>query len=259
MFEWGLLKRLIVITSCSIVVLGVSRDRVVAEQLHVGFGQEKPPFVIGKSLTGLEVDIFREALAFKGHKMIVGHMPNKRLQIALTTMEEVDAVATVRQIPGDGLYYVDDFMYFDNYAITKKRDQLRINKISDLVGHSIVAWQNAYRDLGSEFEELFKPDPPKPYKSLYREAHSRKNQNGMFWLWRTEVIVIDKTIFAWYRKQLSKGFDTTPEVTFHPIFSGKTYFQAAFKNQNLARDFEAGLKHIKNTGLYDQLYQKYTN
>lgn len=226
-------------------------------ELRVGFGQDKPPFVIGRTKTGLEIDIFREALAYKGHSMEVHHMPNKRLQIALLNKQDIDAVATVRQVPGDGLYYVDEFIYFDNYAISKVEDNLDINEVSDLIGLRVVTWQNAYRDLGPEFESIFQPDPPEEYKNLYTEHSSQEGQNLMFWGDRAEVIVIDKTIFGWYRQQLSEETDTTPDVTFHNIFSGRTYYQAAFKSEELARDFEEGLKYLKLTGRYAQLYNEY--
>ncbi len=241
-----------------------------AKELIVGFGQNKAPFVIGMTKQGLEIDIFREALAHKGHSMKVYHMPNKRLQIALISMKNVDAVATVREVPNDGLYYVDEFMYFDNYAISKMKNNLKISQVSDLKGLSILAWQNAYRDLGSEFELLFKPEPykqnkkdykPEPskqYKKVYREDVNQNSQNKLFWLDRAQVIIIDKTIFNWYRIQLSKELDTNSEVIYHSIFQGKTYFQAAFKNKELVKDFEEGLKYIKNTGRYNQLYYKYT-
>lgn len=226
-------------------------------ELRVGFGQDKPPFVIGRTKSGLEIDIFREALAHKGHSMEVHHMPNKRLQIALLNKQDLDAVATVRQVPGDGLYYVDEFIYFDNYAISKVEDNLEINEVSDLIGRRVVTWQNAYRDLGPEFESIFQPNPPEEYKNLYTEHASQEGQNLMFWGGRAEVIVVDRTIFGWYRQQLSEETDTTPEVTFHDIFSGRTYYQAAFKSEELARDFEEGLKYLKLTGRYAQLYNEY--
>ncbi len=228
-----------------------------AYELTVGFGQDKPPFVIGRTKAGLEIDIFREALAYKGHSMKVHHMSNKRLQIALLNKQNIDAVATVRQVPGDGLYYVDEFIYFDNYAISKSKNNLKINKVSDLIGLRVVAWQNAYRDLGPEFERIFQPDPPEKYKTLYTEHSSQEGQNLMFWVDRAEVIIIDETIFGWFRQRLNEGIDTNTEVTFHDIFSGRTYFQAAFKSEEMARDFEEGLKHLKVTGRYDQLYKEY--
>lgn len=228
-----------------------------ANELMVGFGQDKPPFIIGKTRTGLEIDIFREALAYKGHTMKASHMSNRRLQNALLTTQNVDAVATVRQVPGDGLYYVDEFIYFDNFAISKARDNLTINEVSDLIGLSILTWQNAYRDLGPEFERAFDPSQSGYDNSNYMEHYSQESQTLMFWEGRAQVIVIDKTIFGWHSKQLSDRTDTTQEVVYHPIFSGRTYFQAAFGNEALAKDFEAGLEHLKSTGRYGELYRKY--
>lgn len=229
----------------------------LAKELIIGFGQNKAPFVIGKTKQGLEIDIFREALAYKGHTMKVNHFSNRRLEKALINMEEIDAVATVKIIPSNGLYYVDKFIYFNNYAISKKKDNLKIEEFSDLKGLSIAIWQNAHQDLGAEFEKLFKQKPFKQYKKLYYEHHFQNSQNMMFWKGRVQVIIVDKTIFNWYRKHLSKEHDTTSEVTFHSIFPKRTYFQVAFKSKSLARDFEEGLKYIKRTGRYNQLYQKY--
>lgn len=242
----------------ALIMLFLLPGPVFSEEVVVGFGIDKPPFVIGSSRAGLEIDIFREALAHKGHTLKVAHLPNRRLQRALRIMQGIDAVATVREVPGDGLYYVDNFVYFDNYAISRKKDNLKINEISDLKGRSIVAWQNAYRDLGATFERLFEPGKSTPYNKDYMEHSSQEGQNAMFWKGRVEVIIIDKTIFEWYRNHLSRKYDTTADVVYHPIFSGRTDFQVAFKRRELAEDFEEGLNHIKETGVYEELYEKYT-
>ncbi|NIP37847.1 MAG: hypothetical protein GWO07_02205 [Candidatus Dadabacteria bacterium] len=64
----------------------------------------------------------------------------------------------------DGTFYSDYFIWFKNYAFTKKVAGISINSISDLKGLSIVAWQNAYKDLGPEFEALFSPDVKETYR-----------------------------------------------------------------------------------------------
>ena len=232
---------------------------VQGKEVKVGFGQSKAPFVIEKSGTGLEIDIFREALAYKGHSLSVEHFSNKRLQRVLKDMKTLDAVATVQKDLKDGFHYVANFVVFDNYAISRLEDQLKLKKIADLKGLKVVTWQNAHQDLGAVFKEMFKPLPFAPYKEMYREESSQRRQNIAFWRKSTQVIIIDKTIFLWYQQQLSRVLNTKGAVRYHPIFSGKTYFYAGFRDAQIAKDFSEGLEHLKSTGRYRELYELYTD
>lgn len=229
-----------------------------AKELTVGFGQNRSPFVIDKSGKGLEIDVFREALAHKGHTLTVEHFSNKRLAVVLEKIPRIDAVAAVQAKPGDKFHYVPKYMVYDNFAISRKKDKLKIKTIADLKGHSIVTWQNAYRDLGPEYNQLFNPKGNEAYKLRYQELVSQRTQNITFWRNGAQVIIIDKTIFLWHKKQLSDVLDTSAELVYHPIFSGKTFFHAGFRDPQIAKDFEEGLKHLKETGRYDELYRKYT-
>ena len=226
-----------------------------AKEITVGFAQDRSPFVIGQTDRGLEIEIFRAAFAGTNHSIKVVDMPKKRLWQLSNSMAALDAVATVMPVTNNGLYYVDGFIHFDSYAFTKVSDNLTINKISDLKGLETIAWENAYKSLGAEFEELFQPEPPQDYKKHYSEKN-QKIQNMMFWTNRVQVIVVDKIIFAWHRKQLQDKIDTRAEIKMHPIFPRKTY-AAVFKNKNLADEFAVGLAKIKKSGLYDQIYRKY--
>lgn len=223
-------------------------------ELTIAFGKDKPPFVYGEEARGLEIDIVREALKFKGYTIKVVHAPNLRLQVAIKAMK-VDGSATVRTAQ-DGTYYSDNYIGFENYAITKKMDHLTINKVADLKGKTLVAWQNAYRDLGPAFEALFNPEVKAAYRQKYSELASQRDQNIQFWRGGAQVIIVDKTIFLWYRKILANSVDTTPEVVFHDIFPTRTYFQVAFKEQQVRDDFNAGLRQLRSNGIYQQLIDR---
>ncbi|WP_168171530.1 ABC transporter substrate-binding protein [Lacimicrobium sp. SS2-24] len=226
-----------------------------AKQLIVAFGQDKPPFVIGKSRDGLEIELFRAALNSGGdYEMVVLHMPNNRLQTAIQSIPGIDAVASVSKTP-DLNHFVDRFIYFENYAVTRKKDDIALEGIKDLQNYSVVAWQQAHLVLGDEFYQHFRPHEGQAFNSYYRELASQQSQNAMFWLRRAQVILVDKTIFKWYRQQLSLSIDTSDEVQYHPLFPGKTWYGAAFRDSQDKAAFEAGLKTIKSSGLYDLLYQ----
>lgn len=230
---------------------------VFAKELHVGFGQFKTPYVFEKDKKGLEIDLFREALAYKGHTLKVYHFSKKRLQKVLATMPKIDAVATVQKKEGDGFYYIPEFSFFENYVISRKADGLKIRRIEDLKDLRVVAWQNAHVDLGLKFNSFYKSHFEG--KEKYKEMTSQRSQNVAFWRKTTDVVIADKTIFLWYKSQVSEVIDTSEEVLYHPIFSGKTQFYAGFRDEALAKDFEKGLKHLKKTGRYDAIYKKYRN
>jgi len=242
---------------CSLFFLflfGAAVSNIHAEELKIGFTPDIPPFIIGEK--GLEVDIVRSALQYKGHTFKMKRYPYKRLQIAVSKMG-LDGAAAVRKTEGDGVFYSDDFIAFQNVAITKKKSGIVLEKISDLKGKSILAWQNAHRDLGKEFEDMFSPATNSPHRKKYDEIPIQRNQNMMFWKERADVIVIDETIFLWYRNQLSEQVNTTEEVIFHNIFDNETHFQVAFKDQRIRDDFNEGLRHLRESGIYQQLLDKY--
>jgi len=79
----------------------------------------------------------------------------------------------------------------------------------------------------------------------------------MFWAGRAEVIIVDKTIFKFYRKQLSNRFDTSKEVVYFGIFPELTHFQVAFRDKSTRDVFNEGLKYIKEKGIYQKLIDNY--
>lgn len=226
-----------------------------ARELLIAFGIDKPPFVFGQERRGLEIDIVRAALAGKGYTVRVAHVANLRLQIAIREMG-VDGAASVRR-RNDGNFYSDDFITYQNFAITHKADRIELHHVEDLKGHTIVAWQNAWHDLGPAFEQAFNPGVKLPYRKKYFELASQRSQNAMFWLGRAEVILVDKTIFLWYRKALAHDMNTTAAVTFHDLFPERTAFQVAFKDRQVRDDFNEGLRHLRESGRYQQLYERY--
>lgn len=227
-----------------------------ATEITVGFGNDKPPFVFGRDGKGLEIDIFREALAESGHHLKVLHFNNDAL-VEAVAKGRVDAVATARTNDPE-LCRVERFVRFDNVAVSLESQQLAIHGIEDLAGHRVVAWQGAYQDLGESFYGMFAPESSNG-AGRYLEHHSQEAQVKMFWMNRADVLIIDKVIFEWYRSQLSPDFESRRPVQFHWIFSSPTYFPALFKDNALCDQFRDGLEKLKASGRYEELYGSYIN
>ncbi len=225
-----------------------------SDEIIVGFGKDKPPFVFGRDARGLEIDIFREALALSGHTVSVRHFDNDAL-VEAVLKGRVDAVATARS-DNERLCQVDEFIRFDNVAISLEEAGANIATIEDLAAYRLVAWQGAYQDLGGVFYDLFSPDS-KAVSTDYLEHHSQEAQVKMFWLNRADVLIIDKVIFGWYRMQLGPEYRSQRAVAYHPVFDSPTHFPALFTNPQLCAAFGEGLARLKQSGRYEVLYGSY--
>ena len=226
-----------------------------SKELIIYFTDDIPPFVMNKASDGLEVDIVREALKYKGHTFRSMQCSYKRLAVAVAEMG-IDAAAAVRKMD-DGTYYSDNFIAFENYAITKKQSGITLNSISELKGKTIFTWQNAHRDLGPEFAALFAPTVRAPYIKKYHELGLQRGQVQMFWRDPDSVIIIDKSIFIWFTKEFAPDALQGDEVVYNQLFPIPTEFQVNFRSRALRDDFNQGLKYIRESGIYQGIFDKY--
>lgn len=253
-----MIKRQIIAVAISIFVISVCLNispPVHAKELVIAFSDDIPPFVTDKGKAGLEIEIVREALKYKGHSFTTIQCSYKRLEIAVANMG-TDAAAGVRQTD-DRTYYSDYFIGFKNFAITKRKSGIALNSVSDLKGKHIIAWQNAYKDLGPEFESLFSPTVKESYINKYSEIWIQEKQVEMFWLGRADVIIIDESIFKWFTKKLSENINTSEEIVYHNIFPEKTEFQVNFRDEKTRDDFNEGLRYIREKGIYQGIFDNY--
>ncbi|WP_019674810.1 substrate-binding periplasmic protein [Arsukibacterium perlucidum] len=227
--------------------------------LLVALGADKPPFVISDAqhISGLEVDIIQEAMSASGYQLEFVVLPFHQLNRALINFPDLDVAAGIGSEFLADLHYVDEFSYYENIAVSKASRKVQLGSVSDLRQYSVVSWQGASQPetpLGPVYHHLYGKGqyPNQGYQEL-----SQYNQNAMFWLNRTDVIVIDRAIFSWYRRLLSNTFDTTAEVQIHPLFPQRQYTKVAFRDPELAKIFAQGLQQLKSGDRYQQLYQQY--
>ncbi len=229
-----------------------------SDELSIAFGINRPPFVYQEDnqWKGFEIKLVAEALKFKGHVITnTKHFANKRLGLAVSNMG-FDGAAAV-QYQDDGTFYLENFISYQNFAISRKMDNLKITSIKDLTQYKPVAWQNAYINLGQEYAKHFGPNVTLDYMKDYIEFVNQDNQNSYFWHGRANVIIIDKTIFLWHRKRLYPKYKTQVEMVYHNLFDKHTHYKANFKSQAIRDDFNLGLKHLRDSGRYQKIIDKY--
>ena len=217
-------------------------------ELLVAISLDIPPFVMDKAAKGIEVDIVRQAL--QGYILRFIQLPYEELQTAVQ-QKRVDVSLGV-QPSGEGVHYSTDFINFVNYAISKKAEDLRIDSVADLRGHQVLTWENAYLELGSEFEAMFSPQSPQ--RKNYIEVADQEEQVRRFWEGKGLVIVIDRSIFSYFSRKMGHQ---THEASFHAIFPPVTNFKAGFQDVNVRNRFNEGLAAICGNGVYAMLLHRY--
>jgi len=217
-------------------------------QLVVAISLDMPPYVMDKAAGGLEGDIARSALPDYDLRFI--QIPYGELQSAVQ-QRRADAALGVEE--GDrALFYSNDFITFANYAISKKADGFRIDRVADLSGHRVLTWGNAYLELGSEFAALFSPQSPQ--RRNYTEVADQEEQVRRFWAGEGQVIVIDRSIFVHFSRKLGQDLD---KVSFHAIFPPATNFKAGFADAAVRNSFDRGVAALCCSGEYAELQRRY--
>lgn len=217
--------------------------QVQAETIKVAVSVSLAPYVLAESNGGVELQIIREALALKGHDIQLRYPKLKQVP-TLYQEGQVDAAMTINDAFVLEGYFSDDYIKYQNYAITLKRKKLKIDTINDLKNKSIVAFENAKIYLGSDFMYAVE-------KAEYREVANQIYQVHLLYSQRTEVVIADKNIFM-YMKNKAKNINTKAFLSFHPIFKPSPY-KMIFKKESLRNDFNQGLTQLKASGRYQQI------
>jgi polar amino acid transport system substrate-binding protein len=233
-----------------LLLAGFSHQALAApkSELLVAISLDIPPFVMNKAASGLEVDIIRQALDDYSLRFI--QLPYEELQTAVQ-QKRVDVSVGV-QPDNDGVHYSKKFIGFVNYAISKKAEGFRIDSVADLRNHRVLTWENAYLELGSEFETMFSPQSSQ--RKNYIEVADQKEQVRKFWDGKGLVIVIDQSIFRYFSGIL--GHDIN-EVNFHDIFPPVTNFKVGFRDVTVRNRFNEGLAAMCRNGGYVELLRRY--
>ena len=164
-------------------------------------------------------------------------------------MDGIDGSVTIMESFGlKNVYYSDNYITYENIAVSLQKNHLKIKSISDLSNKDIITFQNAKKYLGKDFKETVSQN------ANYYEFYDQKKQVKMLYKSRIQVIVLDRNIFYYYRHNSKEEFKD--EVVIHEIFPANKY-KIAFKDSKIRDKFNEGLKVIKSSGRYEKIINKY--
>jgi len=227
----------------------LNANLLYADEIKLGVGLALPPYVISEDNTGMELQIVQEALALGGHHVKIVHLPFARVPTSIAA-REIDAAVTINENSGiRNIYYSDIHMTYQNVAVSLVKNQFAIQSVSDLKDYSIIAFQNAKNYLGSDYAEMTIAN------GRYKEIAQQSRQIKMLYSGRVEVIVLDINIFKYYKNR-EPSLDTSVDITIHELFPPSDY-KVGFLDEQIRKDFNAGLKALKANGRYQEIIKSY--
>lgn len=224
-----------------------------AANINMAFGEKIPPFCFPETDTGIELEVMREALAYRGHVLVPHYYSFARIPVAFKA-RDVDAAMTDlgEEMTAWGAFYGDPAVFYDNVFLTLSERKLVIRKPEDLRGLSVLSfpggakrypeWLDGVRRAGRYFEQN---DQALQVLTLDRG--------------RYDVVLSDRNIFRYFTimLKLNKTFKPRP-VTMHSFVKlNPMDYRPVFWDKKVRDDFNAGLKHLKETGRFEAIYQKY--
>lgn len=219
--------------SCCLLLLHLNLHAAEVKTLSVGSPLHSPPFVYEGEGRGIELDIVTSILKKMGYTITWRHLPPKRIRHQVQ-QHEINIGLRTKPLADDHLYYSHPYIILQNVAVTADTN-IRLSAISDLSRYNVVAFQNAKEFLGPEFAKSVSNC------SVYLELPNQAKQIETLFRRRSQVIVLDKRIFSYFRDM----FYPKSEVKIFEIFPPSPY-SAVFYDKKLRDEFDRVLMTSTN-------------
>jgi polar amino acid transport system substrate-binding protein len=220
-----------------------------SEELVLVAGLAKPPYVIPEQNAGFEIELMRGVLATLGCEILVLYVPYGR---TYETMQQVqaDIGLTLSERSGveNGILSLP-YVTYQNVAVSLLEKSIKLDRLEELQGFTVVAFQNANKVLGSAFAAAVKKSP------LYIELPEQRRQVELLLSGKVEVAVMDINIFKYFAMSIS-GTSQLGKMKVHSLFPSIQY-RAAISDPVLRKAFNQALSEYVNSAEYGKLLAKY--
>ncbi|MDL2354454.1 MAG: transporter substrate-binding domain-containing protein [Pseudomonadota bacterium] len=225
-----------------------------AATVRMAFGDNLPPYILVDSSAGIEVDIVREALAYRGHVLEPVFTPMGRIPLMFIGAK-VDAIMmdVGQDMTAAGGFYGEPPVLYDNVLFTLAARHLQLRRPGDLDKLFVMSFVGAairYPDWLGRHQRT----------PLYVERNNQAVQPRLLALGRYDAVVSDRTIFAYYARQQERADPRfrMPAVDEHqlPPADPRAY-RPVFNDATVRDDFNAGLAWLRKSGRYAAIYQRY--
>lgn len=222
-------------------------------EVRMAFGEKIPPFCFPETNSGIEVEILGEALAYRGHVMKPHYYPFVRIPVAFKA-GDVDAAMTDlgEDMEQWGAFYGNPAVFYDNVFVSLKERNFVIRTPTDLRGLSVISFAGAAKRYPEWLDGVKKA-------GQYYEQNDQALQVLTLDRGRYDLVLSDKNIFRYFTLQLklNKSFKPKPVVEHSFVKFNPLDYRPVFRDRKIRDDFNAGLKHLQDSGRVNVIYQKY--
>lgn len=223
-----------------------------AADVSMAFGERIPPFCFPQTNSGIEVEVIGEALAYRGHKLKPQYFPFARVPKAFID-GTVDGTMTDlgQDLGAAGGHYGDPAVLYDNVFISLKDRHLVIRKPEDLKGLTVISFAGAARRYPQWLEAV-------KAAGHYTEQNDQAVQVRTLMRGRYDLVLSDRSIFKYFALQYRReGGDVLPVEEHAFTTVNPQDYRPVFRSKQVRDDFNAGLEHLKKTGRYQAIYDRY--
>jgi len=237
-----------------LVSLLFSSNLIMAKQeIKIGVGNF-PPFFVEEEQQGLFIEITEEIFKqLPDYSVKFIYMSNHRLLHEINSGKRIDVACNIFSDSKVDAFLSSPIFRFTDVAVSKNSAKLELNKVEDLKGVSIAAYQGAKELLGADFKKMALDNP------YYSEHSQPKDTTYMMVAGQKDVRVGDINIFL--HDLTSKRYKNEAQIdvknfTIHRLWPD-VYSHMAFKDEALRDSVDEIIKELTADGTIEEIYLKY--
>ncbi|WP_082133782.1 ABC transporter substrate-binding protein [Vogesella sp. EB] len=223
--------------------------------VRVGFPEAIPPWVQPGGRAGIAIELLRSVLQAEGLHLHPVQQPYAR-RLQAYRRGQLDALYDIgpqqqqhEQLNGS---ISQPLHSFDNVAVALGRRQLEIEQLGDLARWRVMAWDGAGNSLPAGYDRLLALAD-----GNYLEAGNQGHQLVNLLAGRVDVILSDRLIFEWQRRQLfPASLEHTPSLRIYPLLPPKEA-GLLFRDSGLRARVDARIRALKASPQYQAIFTRY--
>ena len=237
-----------------LVSLLFSSNLIMAKQeIKIGVGNF-PPFFVEEEQQGLFIEITEEIFKkLPEYSVKFIYMSNHRLLHEINSGKRIDVACNIFSDSKVDAFLSSPIFRFTDVAVSKNSSKLNLNKVGDLQGLSIAAYQGAKELLGTDFKEMALDNPQ------YSEHSQPKDTTYMMVAGQKDVRIGDINIFLHdlsSKRYKNEALIDVKNFTIHRLWPD-VYSHMAFKDEALRNSVNEIIKELTTNGKIEAIYLKY--
>jgi len=227
----------IISTLAIVVLLLVHQISQAADVVKLTAGSAKPPYVIENTpeYLGIQLDLISAVFELEHQPVSFSFLSLSRRFLSPDKWHSDGVITLPKDYQYPGVFLSEPYVSYQNVVVTLAEDNLMINKISDLKGKNVIAFQMAKKFLGKEYVSAVEE------AAEYRELAEQMRQIKMLFARRTQALVLDISIFKHFLHNHREQQYNKP-YTVHWLFPPRIY-SVGFKDAALRDRFNRGLEN----------------